>query len=153
VQPVAEIVEKGTSYLNIMLGSLAILLLAIGGFFSWRKRQAEPEDELQNIFKATDSTVLAASSEATKEDEVVVLATPVEASFDTKTTEHIKVKEEVMDDVLLDADTYLAYGKYDEAEKSLRQELKVSPYKDSYKLKLLEVFYSSENNEAFDDFI
>ncbi len=153
MQPVAEIVEKGTSYLNIMLGSLAILLLAIGGFFSWRKRQAEPEDELQNIFKATDSTVLAASSEATKEDEVVVLATPVEASFDTKTTEHIKVKEEVMDDVLLDADTYLAYGKYDEAEKSLRQELKVSPYKDSYKLKLLEVFYSSENNEAFDDFI
>jgi pilus assembly protein FimV len=150
---VAEIVEKGTSYSNIMLGSLAILLLAIGGFFSWRKRQAEPEDELQNIFKATDSTVLAASSEATKEDEVVVLATPVEASFDTKTTEHIKVKEEVMDDVLLDADTYLAYGKYDEAEKSLRQELKVSPYKDSYKLKLLEVFYSSENNEAFDDFI
>jgi pilus assembly protein FimV len=146
---VAEIVEKGTSYSNIMLGSLAILLLAIGGFFSWRKRQAE----LQNIFKATDSTVLAASSEATKEDEVVVLATPVEASFDTKTTEHIKVKEEVMDDVLLDADTYLAYGKYDEAEKSLRQELKVSPYKDSYKLKLLEVFYSSENNEAFDDFI
>ncbi len=145
----AEIVEKGTSYSNIMLGSLAILLLAIGGFFSWRKRQAE----LQNIFKATDSTVLAASSEATKEDEVVVLATPVEASFDTKTTEHIKVKEEVMDDVLLDADTYLAYGKYDEAEKSLRQELKVSPYKDSYKLKLLEVFYSSENNEAFDDFI
>jgi pilus assembly protein FimV len=142
VQPVAEIVEKGTSYLNIMLGSLAILLLAIGGFFSWRKRQAE----LQNIFKATDSTVLAASSEATKEDEVVVLATPVEASFDTKTTEHIKVKEEVMDDVLLDADTYLAYGKYDEAEKSLRQELKVSPYKDSYKLKLLEVFYSSENS-------
>jgi Tfp pilus assembly protein FimV len=54
---------------------------------------------------------------------------------------------------IIKTDTYLAYGKYDEAEKSLRQELKVSPYKDSYKLKLLEVFYSSENNEAFDDFI
>jgi hypothetical protein len=40
------------------IGSLAILLLAIGGFFSWRKRQAEPEDELQNIFKATVFTTI-----------------------------------------------------------------------------------------------
>lgn len=151
VQPTAEVIEESVSYLNIMLGLLVILLVAIGGFFSWRKRQAEPEDEVENIFKATDHSDLTDKLESTIEGQAA-LSTANESSFNAE-VEHPKVKEELMDDVLLDADTYLAYGKYDEAEKSLRHELSLSPDKDSYKLKLLEVFYSSENNEAFDIFV
>lgn len=152
IQPVSEVVENGIGYLNIMLGGLAFLLLAIGGFFSWRKRQAESEDELDNIFKATGSSALPNGAESQKEGEVI-FSESNETALSAKVTEHAKVKESVVDDVLLDADTYLAYGKYDEAEEALRQELKASPDKDSYKLKLLEVFYSSENNEAFDEFV
>ncbi len=151
VQPTVEVIKESVSYLNVMLGFLVILLVAIGGFFSWRKRQAEPEDEVENIFKASDYSALTDKVEPTIEDQAA-LSTANESSFNAR-SEHPKVKEEVVDDVLLDADTYLAYGKYDEAEKSLRYELSLSPDKDSYKLKLLEVFYSSENNEAFDRFV
>jgi pilus assembly protein FimV len=152
IQTTMKIVDPSVNYLNIILVSLAFLVITIGGFFSWRKRQTESSDDVENIFKATDHSIFEESTDLEKEGNQTLIPSN-EASFDEKVPEHAQVKEEVMDDVLRDADIYLAYEKYDEAENALRQELKTSSDNDSYKLKLLEVFYSSENNEAFDNFV
>ncbi len=143
----SSVIETSLEYLNIWLGLLAILLLAIGAFF-WRKRKDEPEED-ENIFKSADHTVFA-DSQIAENDAAVELATTTEGTNNLKISEH--PKEVAMDDVLLDADTYLAYGKYQEAENVLRKEIKAFPNKDSYKLKLLEVFYSSEDEEAFNSY-
>jgi len=143
----SSFMETSFEYLSIWLGLLAIVLLAIGAFF-WRKRQDEPEED-ENIFKSTDHAVFADSNDAENEAAVERVKTP-ESTKSIKTAEH--PKEVAMDDVLLDADTYLAYGKYQEAENALRKEIQAFPDKDSYKLKLLEVFYSSEDEEAFNGY-
>jgi len=140
----SSFMETGFEYLNIWLGLLAILLLAIGAFF-WRKRKDESEDD-ENIFKSTDHAGFADSQIEENEATVELTKTPES----TKTSEY--PKEVAVDDVLLDADTYLAYGKYQEAENALRKEIKAFPDKDSYKLKLLEVFYSSEDEAAFNEY-
>jgi|GEM_PF-1033035 len=143
----SSFIETGFEYLNIWLGLLAILLLAIGAFF-WRKRKDEPEED-DNIFKSTDHAMFADSQMADNErsEELDIQADSISK---VKAAEH--PKEVAMDDVLLDADTYLAYGKYQEAEKALRKEIKAFPDKDNYKLKLLEVFYSSEDEQAFNSY-
>ncbi|WP_428354132.1 FimV/HubP family polar landmark protein [Methyloprofundus sp.] len=51
-----------------------------------------------------------------------------------------------------EADVYLAYGRYQQAEELMRQAIADSPEKDEYKLKLLEVFYASENETDFEQY-
>lgn len=151
-QVASDVIEEGTSYINIMLGLLFVLLAAIAGIFSWRRRQTDDETEVENIFKTAEQFSGAddlAPIKTDKEEGTIVDRSAASAAV----VEPSKIKEEVMDDVLLDADTFLAYGKYDEAEKALRDEISQFPNKDSYKLKLLEVFYSSEDNDAFDAFV
>jgi len=143
----SSFIETGFEYLNIWLGLLAILLLAIGAFF-WRKRKDEPEED-DNIFKSTDHAMFADSQVAGNEASEEL---DIQADSISKVKAAERPKEVAMDDVLLDADTYLAYGKYQEAENALRKEIKAFPNKDSYKLKLLEVFYSSENEEGFNSY-
>jgi pilus assembly protein FimV len=52
-------------------------------------------------------------------------------------------------DPMSEADVYLAYGRYQQAEDLIRHAIKDQPNKDDYKLKLLEIFYANENKERF----
>ncbi len=53
-------------------------------------------------------------------------------------------------DPISEADVYLAYGRYQQAEELIRQAIKDQPNRDECKLKLLEVFYANENKAAFE---
>ncbi|MGB5457819.1 MAG: FimV/HubP family polar landmark protein [Gammaproteobacteria bacterium] len=53
------------------------------------------------------------------------------------------------DDVIAEADVYLAYGIYQQAEELLQNALKQNPDNDSYREKLAETYNSSKNTEAF----
>jgi pilus assembly protein FimV len=52
-------------------------------------------------------------------------------------------------DPLSEADVYLAYGRYQQAEELIRNALNHEPGRDTYKLKLLEIYYAAENKDAF----
>ncbi len=56
---------------------------------------------------------------------------------------------ESRDDVIAEADVYLAYGIYQQAEELLTQAIADSPERDDYRVKLAETHYASKNEEAF----
>jgi pilus assembly protein FimV len=68
------------------------------------------------------------------------------ADFDTFDTEQSEI------DPVSEADVYLAYGRYQQAEELMRDTLKDQPDRDECKLKLLEIFYSRENKQAFETY-
>ncbi len=60
-----------------------------------------------------------------------------------------KVEDEPRDDVIAEADVYLAYGIYQQAEELLSQAIADNPERDDYRVKLAETHYASKNAEAF----
>jgi len=57
--------------------------------------------------------------------------------------------DESRDDVIAEADVYLAYGIYQQAEELLTQAIANNPERDDYRVKLAETHYASKNAEAF----
>ncbi|MDH5764993.1 MAG: hypothetical protein OEZ38_03165 [Gammaproteobacteria bacterium] len=57
--------------------------------------------------------------------------------------------EAEQDDVLSEADVYLAYGIYQQAEDLLNSALQQNPDRDDYRMKLLETHYAAKDSAAF----
>jgi pilus assembly protein FimV len=57
--------------------------------------------------------------------------------------------DEPRDDVIAEADVYLAYGIYQQAEELLTQAITDNPDREDYRVKLAETHYASKNAEAF----
>lgn len=55
-------------------------------------------------------------------------------------------------DPISEADVYLAYGRYKQAEELIRSAIEQHPERDECKLKLLEIHYATENKKAFEDY-
>ncbi|WP_262966623.1 type IV pilus assembly protein FimV [Methylobacter psychrophilus] len=55
-------------------------------------------------------------------------------------------------DLVSEADVYLAYGRYQQAEEIMRDVIKEQPNNDEYKLKLLKIFYLNKNTYAFETY-
>ncbi len=53
-------------------------------------------------------------------------------------------------DPISEADVYLAYGRYQQAEELMRHAIQDQPARDDFKLKLLEIYYANEKNQEFD---
>ncbi|MDH5473383.1 MAG: hypothetical protein OEY61_11055 [Gammaproteobacteria bacterium] len=60
-------------------------------------------------------------------------------------------EEPEQDDVLAEADVYLAYGIYQQAEDLLKSAIASNPERDDYRMKLLETHFAAKNSDAFAD--
>ncbi|MDH5516823.1 MAG: hypothetical protein OEY36_03260 [Gammaproteobacteria bacterium] len=63
--------------------------------------------------------------------------------------EDLPAEETPKDDVLAEADVYLAYGIYQQAEELLKTAVAENPDRSDYKIKLLETFYASKDKPHF----
>ncbi|MCK5002635.1 MAG: hypothetical protein KAS57_06400 [Gammaproteobacteria bacterium] len=101
----------------------------------------------------SDEEVEASMAEAETEEEFDAEATMILPSgTDTVVTPAANLQpeeEEEQDDVLAEADVYLAYGIYQQAEELLENAIKENPDKDSYRVKLAETYFAGKNAEAF----
>jgi pilus assembly protein FimV len=59
--------------------------------------------------------------------------------------------EDEADDVTAEADVYLAYGIYQQAEELLKNAIRENPERDAYRVKLAETYYASKDADAFAD--
>lgn len=162
--PVPAQVNQADPYADYYLiaGGIAVSILGALGLLWWRQRKTET---------GLDTDMFAASSQITLPDEegdeklAVALVddsspynvgmvgesaflsefTPSE--FDTFETNQTEI------DPISEADVYLAYGRYQQAEDLMRQAIKEHPQRDDCKLKLLEIFHANENKPAFDTFV
>jgi len=133
--------------------------IALLGLLAWvfiRKRRGESEGDTDSVLNLPEvghdfaSDKLAESgavdrpvqeSSETVESSFLSEFTPSE--FDAIDTEHDEV------DAISEADVYLAYGRYQQAEDLIQQAIKDEPNNDECKLKLLEIHFAKENREAF----
>ncbi|RRQ20850.1 hypothetical protein D6C00_01945 [Thiohalobacter thiocyanaticus] len=60
------------------------------------------------------------------------------------------IQSEAEADPIAEADVYLAYGRYQQAEELIRGAIESEPGNNDYRLKLLEVFFAARNQTAFD---
>ena len=159
----------------VMLAAVAgglLLIAGIIGFFVKRRKDAAskiPEsvmDDFDDLGAISDDvTNIKVEPELPVEDQALDVAESVEEDFDSDATmvlnsaEDTIVTEEVLsdsteeetptDDVIAEADVYLAYGIYQQAEELLVQAIADNPERDDYRLKLAETHYASKNAEAF----
>ncbi|MDF1582658.1 MAG: hypothetical protein P1P78_05050 [Methyloprofundus sp.] len=157
VSPVDEQNVSGFNYYYLGFGLFGGLVLTGLALLLWRRRQAEEEINDNSMFAASSEIIL---PEVENELSVPVfdetpsydVGTVGESSFLSEFTPSdfdVFESDQAEVDPTLEADVYLAYGRYQQAEELMRQAIKDFPDKEDYKLKLLEIFYASENSEAF----
>lgn len=93
----------------------------------------ESEEDLENQLDS-----YAEEAAKTSDDETVI-------SLDDDQVE----EETPKDDVLAEADVYLAYGIYQQAEELLRTAVDNNPDRNDYKIKLLETYFASKDKSNF----
>ncbi|WP_158083108.1 FimV/HubP family polar landmark protein [Methyloprofundus sedimenti] len=149
--------DSGINYFYFGTG----LLVLFG--FSWllgRRRQTEEEINENSIFSSARKISAAGTQEKItlpvldKNDsydigavgESSFLSEFAPGDFDVFESDHAEV------DPSSETDVYLAYGRYQQAEALMRHAIADHPEKDEYKLKLLEIFYASENKVGFENY-
>lgn len=150
--------DSGFNY-NYLFGGLFV---ALG--FVWlfgRKRQAEEEINENSMF----STVNALQDNPASQQQKMVPDVDKKTVYDTESigessflSEFSSADFDVFEtdpsevDPSSETDVYLAYGRYQQAEELMRQAISEQPENDDYKLKLLEIFYVSENKASFQNY-
>jgi len=161
VEPVE--LSSGTNYYYLGLGIFGLLALSGVGFILWRRRQSEIEETDINSMFASSSEIILPKDDVDDEFELSVfdetpsydVGTVGESSFLSEFTPSdfdVLETDQAEVDPTSEADVYLAYGRYQQAEELMRYAIEESPDRDDFKLKLLEIFYASENGEAFEVF-
>jgi len=153
--------ETGSSvdwyYLGI--GGAGAGLLAVLGWLWWRQRQFEKMEESAGPF------VSAGFTKAIKPVDVFSESAEDSYGLDLAGGENIFASDfaagdfDVIDmdqgeiDPISEADVYLAYGRYQQAEDLMRDAIADQPERDECKLKLLEIFYANGNKRAFETYV
>ncbi len=137
-------------------GGGIVLLAVLGWLISRRKRAAA--DKAESILAVPTNAERSSQNEdwmlpVLSDNTSTKSTVPADGSFlsefalsdfDTLESEHQEV------DAIAEADVYLAYGRYEQAETLIRQAIEADPSSSEYKLKLFEIFYAAENKEAFE---
>ncbi len=167
VQPQPKPVEKpavqdesstdNTYFMNV--GAAGVGILSLLGWLWWRKRKVEEETSAESMFASSMLNIKEAADnftppkadapsgygvEAVGESSFLSEFTP--SDFDAFDTNQSEI------DPISEADVYLAYGRYQQAEDLIRQAIKDQPDRNECKLKLLEIFYANENKKAFETY-
>ncbi|MFZ2311407.1 MAG: FimV/HubP family polar landmark protein [Methylobacter sp.] len=159
IQLEPEVSDLSSSY-YLVVGGIGTGVLALLGWLWWWKRKV---DEVVNTESMFASSIMIKMPEADEnppasiaenigvydvgtvgESSFLIEFTP--SDFDSFETDHNEI------DPISEADVYLAYGRYQQAEELIRHAITDQPDRNECKLKLLEIFYANENKKAFEDY-
>jgi pilus assembly protein FimV len=156
VQP-EPIAEEPSLFLLWLLGGIGAILLSLFGWLWWRKQQVAKETDSESMF-GSYSTVRNSNLTSIRKTGAAAGAQSGESSFlnefkasDFESFESFNVDHGDIDPIA-EADVYLAYGRYQQAEDLIRQAIKDFPGRDECKLKLLEIFHANASKEAFESY-
>ncbi|UTF60988.1 FimV/HubP family polar landmark protein [Gilvimarinus sp. DA14] len=132
---------------NILWIGLALIALIVALFVALRKRSGSEEEVEEFTSEVDDSVFTEQETEQVDEEPTTDIDGDEEFALESEET-----AEPETGDVVSEADIYIAYGKYDQAEEMLKKGLAKEPESNAIKLKLLEVYAESENLEDFDHY-
>lgn len=139
-----------------LLVGLLLLLGAGGWMMARRRRQAAEEYELPYVADEPAVKLPSAAELAQRSQPVPAVAaqgmTPSFAGseeFGAGGLEALETDESEIDPVA-EADVYLAYRRFQQAEELIREALRKEPDRQDLQLKMLEIYFGSGNKEAFE---
>lgn len=154
--PPAPMPDKKVSYFdNIggnttllgIVGAVAVLLIGMLWMIMRRRKEAEAEFA-ESILVSPDSEIATAGK-----DEGDSLSEPSdETSFmsDFSPSDIDALQDETGEvDPLSEADVYIAYGRYQQAEELVKQAIEKFPDREELKHKLLEIYFSAKKGKEF----
>ena len=148
MQAQPEATTSGTHY--YLWSGVGATLLSLLGWFWWRKRTNNQQLFASlignNAPESKDFFSISSEKESDVNDKNSLVSQLTIDDLDTFDTSQSET------DLVAEADLYLAYGRYQEAEELLREVLKDQPNRDDCKLKLLNIFYLSKNKNAFETY-
>ncbi len=101
--------------------------------------EAEGEENVEESLAAEESY----------DADATLILPGTEDAIVSQTPEQITEMEDEGDDVTAEADVYLAYGIYQQAEELLKNAIRENPDRDAYRVKLAETYYACKNADAF----
>ena len=154
--PVAKLPEKKVSYFDglkenstmlAIVGGAGVLLLGLLAMIMRRRKEAEAEFA-ESILVSPDSDIA-----PTGVDDSSSLTSPTdETSFmsDFSPSDIDALQDETGEvDPLSEADVYIAYGRYQQAEELINQAIEKYPEREELKHKLLEIYFSAKKSDAY----
>ena len=175
-----DILELLTSPLALYIGSGALALLVLLGLLSRNKRKPEKSklpiddtsldsslglDDVNSLEKELNKAESHPPNKTSNSlgDDPFGLAEGNAWGKNANTTSSGQTKENLAgsvetvnrldennDDLLTEANVYIAYGLYQQAESELKKGIERHPERLEYRQKLLECYFASNNREAFD---
>ena len=150
-------------------GGLLLIVALIGLIIKRRNAASETDgfaipaglDDFDNLSEsAADieeevTSSLASSDAATDTDDDFDSTSSMDAdlaedrTIEEAVSDAMAENEGPRDDVIAEADVYLAYGIYQQAEELLSQAIADNPEREDYRVKLAETHYASKNADAF----
>ncbi|MCU7905056.1 MAG: hypothetical protein KZQ76_04220 [Candidatus Thiodiazotropha sp. (ex Epidulcina cf. delphinae)] len=138
--------KENTTLLGI-IGGVAVLLIGLLWMISRRRKEAEAEFA-ESILVSPDSDVVAGA----KDDTSSLTAPTDETSFmsDFSPSDIDALQDETGEvDPLSEADVYIAYGRYQQAEELVKQAIEKFPEREELKHKLAEIYFSAKKTQEF----
>jgi len=129
-------------------GGLGVIVLALLALFWYKRKQMEDEEYQENLV----SSAGVGPTDTTESFELPDVGDDMLVELDMgDEQEDDESKDEENFDPLGEADIYIAYGKYDEAENLLLDAIDENPVRTDYKVKLMECYAEQENREKFEE--
>lgn len=138
-----------------VLGSLLLLVLAAVGkkIAGGRSKEikAGPKAAPAAVAVATPVAAAAAATTLDEHDTVQPAADTADSAAADQFTRTLEAtSEQLQGDPLEEVNVYLAYERFDQAEELVKKVIDQYPNEHKYKLRLLEIYYSANNKQAYE---
>jgi pilus assembly protein FimV len=129
-----------------LYGSLGLVVVLLGAFLVfWKMRQRMEDEEFQD-----DLVVSAQGGGFDTEENIDLPGVGDDLLDDLDSDDVFDESGDTEADPLGEADIYIAYGKYEQAEKLLMEAIEADPERTDLKVKLLECYAESKEKDKFE---
>jgi len=152
-QTLLDMITGSATMMGIAVAVLVVLLALIWAAFSRRNKADKPMPPPQKADSTTASATEPDSLPVAEEPQPSVEDKDDESSFLSEFTpadlDELNAQETGEVDPIAEADVYIAYGRFDQAEELVQSALEQEPGKITYQHKLLEIYYANKDGAKF----
>ncbi len=127
------------------------VVLALLAFFGLRRKRGVETEFQESILQAVQEDSTLGDSEIVNADASAGKSVESSLLSEFAVSDMGSLKSDGEADPLAEADVYLAYGRYQQAEDLIKDALEKDSEREDLNLKLLEVFLAGKNQSAFDE--